>query len=449
MSNRLAELETVLSRDHKKKASAYKQLKPGIRARAPQGALMRVKTKPGPTLPAPGSVISKSLSGLVSRWPSRAASIGRAFGAIDFSIPGVFGPLAQPSVNSCWATVFTMLMSWRRQQSLSIEEALATVGRQWVDLYKADTGLGGSQKSAFLTAAGLVAEPPQSYSIEGWEQLLRNYGPVWVTTDEAPGKAWAIHARVITAIRGDGTPEKTSFTIVDPAGGKQYQESIASFIPKYEEEVINAGYMRIQVVHWLADARAEVKAQSADRSMAGASRRAKGMAAPAIVPIVSVIVGAVMTRLLENEGDVKWELDQLAGLQHVGDDPATAGPAPYQDKTIRINGPVCSTTRFNDRIWADTEIEYVYNGHSLGDVTMKNVSSSDAVWAGLVQRALIQKDPNNRVGYTRAPSTERFAAIKIEITYQFNYTWFDNDVYVDEIKLYGDGKHDFKRRQTQ
>ena len=96
-----------------------------------------------------------------------------------------------------------------------------------------------------------------------------------MTTDEAPGESWAIHARVITAIRGDGTPDNTMLTIVDPAGGRQYRESIATFVPKYEEEVIRTGKMRVQVVHWSADARAEVRAQSFGRRRRAPQRHSR------------------------------------------------------------------------------------------------------------------------------------------------------------------------------
>ena len=94
-----------------------------------RGVLTRVSTT-SPVAPASSApVVAKGLSALVSRWPARAANRARALGAVDYTIPGTFGPLAQPSGNSCWATVFTMLMSWRRQQSLSIEDALASVGQ--------------------------------------------------------------------------------------------------------------------------------------------------------------------------------------------------------------------------------------------------------------------------------------------------------------------------------
>lgn len=181
--------------------------------------------------------------------------------------------MAQPSGMACWATVFTMLKSWRVQQQKTIEQALATVGQRWVDIYRADTGLSGDDKPTFISTAGLVAQPPQSYSIQGWENLLRNYGPIWVTTDEAPGAAWAIHARIITGIYGDGTPENTKFKIVDPAGGRRYEESIAVFIPKYEEEVRATGFMRIQVVHWSANAQSEQQSFARSRSFSAPAQR--------------------------------------------------------------------------------------------------------------------------------------------------------------------------------
>ena len=441
MTNRLTELETTITGASKKRVA--RGAKPTSRRRKPRGALPRVATSPSAAPAAPGVPVAKGLSAMVSRWPQRRAGVVRSFGAVDYTIPGVFGPLAQPSGMSCWATVFTMLMSWRRQQSLSIEDALAAVGQKWVDIYRADTGLSGEQKPAFLAAAGLVAEPPQSWSIEGWEQLLRNYGPIWVTTDEAPGKAWAIHARVITAIRGDGTPENTMFTIIDPAGGRQYQESIAVFVPKYEEEVIQTGNMRVQVVHWSADARAEVRAQSFGRRGQRRARRTKAFAA---VEIASAIVGATMTRILDDEGDVEWELDQLQGLKHVNNDPATAGSGSYQNKVITINGPHAWLGGGLDHIYVDTEIAYQANGHSVGNVQIGIVRSNDALGAGLVVKANIMDDANP---YTRPPSTERFAAVKVRIHYRFTFKFGGDYIWIDDIVLYGDGTHSRTRRKTQ
>lgn len=156
---------------------------------------------------------------------------------------------------TCWATVTTMMMEWRDNQSMSIDTAIGRVGSTWLAKFTANRGLGSSEKGMFLAAAGLMAEPPMCYSIEGWLQLLRTYGPLWVTTDEDPSADFAIHARIIVAIEGDGTPDGTSFRIVDPATATEYPETVTVFQQKFESEARDPSRpVRIQVVHWPANA---------------------------------------------------------------------------------------------------------------------------------------------------------------------------------------------------
>jgi len=173
--------------------------------------------------------------------------------AVDYDVPGTVPVIKQPTPMSCWATVTTMLMSWRDQMSYSIETALQKIGDPWLKLFEADKGLKSADKPVFLAASGLIAEAPQSFSLEGWENLLRTFGPIWVTTDEKPGAGWAIHARLITGIHGDGTAENTFLKIIDPGTGTAYREKVSVFIPKFEEEVVKTGHMRIQIVHFPSD----------------------------------------------------------------------------------------------------------------------------------------------------------------------------------------------------
>lgn len=229
---------------------------------------------------APQNDSAKGLSARVSRWPtgggrarrSRQSGMGRAHQRVQgletlaYDVPGDFWVMAQPSGMSCWATTYTMLKSWREQRQMTIPEALTTVGQRWVDLYEADTGLSGADKPIFLASAGLAAKPPQSFAIPTWESMLRQYGPIWITTDERPGMPGGIHARIVTGIYGDGTAAGTFFKIVDPSGGRRYEESIAVFIPKYEEEVRATGNLRIQVVHWQRDAVSQQQSAAFNRT---------------------------------------------------------------------------------------------------------------------------------------------------------------------------------------
>ena len=257
MSNRLADLEEYVKRRalHSAGSRALPQKAPA------QGAASIARI--GRDGAAAG--LGAGLSAKVSRWPTRSgakafsAQPAYAYSAISYDVPGNFWVIAQPSGMDCWATVFTMLKMWRSQQQMTIPEALATVGQRWVDLYNAvpDRGLPGADKPAFIASAGLVAEAPQNFSIEGWEDLLRRYGPIWVTTDENLDARGGIHARIITGIHGDGTPTGTRFKVVDPSGGRRYEESISAFIQKFEAEAIRGAALRIQVVHWHSDGTSE------------------------------------------------------------------------------------------------------------------------------------------------------------------------------------------------
>ncbi len=252
MSNRLAEMEATLTRLKTRRLSRHGQ-------RPMPGDEPAPTPDAGSPSPRAGIDRGRALALRVSRTrglrPVRRRPRVRALTAVDTAVPGAVPAMAQPTGMSCWATVYTMLASWKQDQSLTIDDALAEIGQRWVDVYTADTGLLSADKVDFVAQAGLVAEPPQNFGIQDWEYLLRTYGPIWVTTDEAPGLPWAIHARVITAIRGDGTPGNTRLTIIDPAGGRTYRETFAVFWPKYEEEVRRTGHTRIQVLHWPQDAR--------------------------------------------------------------------------------------------------------------------------------------------------------------------------------------------------
>jgi uncharacterized protein YycO len=200
-----------------------------------------------------GGSPSKSFSAFAPR-TARGFSV-----PVNYQLPNEVPAIRQPSSMTCWATVTTMMMSWldgkRRNATvvLPIEEALARVGQSYVNKFKANKGLATEEKAPFLAAAGFVALNPQSFPVSEWEAMLRTYGPLWVTTDEDASPGFAIHARIMTGISGDGTPEGTQVSIVDPAGGRAYKEKLSTFLRKFEEEARDTDHnvpLRIQVVHW-------------------------------------------------------------------------------------------------------------------------------------------------------------------------------------------------------
>ena len=226
----------------------------------------------------PTPVTNSADAGVASR---AAVGVSRASAAVDYRTPGVVPSLRQPTPNACWATVTTMMVMWRDGMTLPITTVLDRIGAPWRTMFNTDQGLLSSQKAPFLAAAGLMLESPQSYTIDRWEALLRRYGPLWVTTDEDPSAAFAIHARIMTGIHGDGTRAGTTLDIVDPATGSAYSERFSTFVDKYESEAkTSAAPLRIQVVHWAHDAGYNVaRALSTQRAAYAFSLDAQGDAA--------------------------------------------------------------------------------------------------------------------------------------------------------------------------
>jgi Papain-like cysteine protease AvrRpt2/LysM domain len=166
------------------------------------------------------------------------------FGApVSYTVPGVFNIIAQPSSMACWATVGTMMLSWRDQQSYPIGTAMAMCGAKWVGVFNANTGLALGDTIDFPRDAGMSVEPLVSTPPDTWEKMLRASGPLAIVT-ALP----AFHARIMVGISGDGTPGGTTVDLIDPAGGTRYRQNFGVFNQSFEAVASSA--TRAQVWHF-------------------------------------------------------------------------------------------------------------------------------------------------------------------------------------------------------
>lgn len=94
--------------------------------------------------------------------------------------------------------------------------------------------------SKILAMWGLVAEAPQTYTVDGFRQLLRDYGPLWVAA-AVPGP----HIRVVTGFVANHDPNKARVVVNDPwergmnafrlpNRGARYTESYTRFVQMNE-----------------------------------------------------------------------------------------------------------------------------------------------------------------------------------------------------------------------
>lgn len=178
---------------------------------------------------------------------------------INYSVPGKVPVIAQPTSMSCWSAAATMMLSWQDKSSYTIEQVMERAGKYYLKKFNSSNprrqGLYPKEEEKFYAALGMKKEAPQNYDAKGLLSLLKTYGPLLVVGNEGQGSSRPmIHARVITGIYGDGTPDGTVLQINDSAGGRRYQESFRSFAKKYEDVAsLHNEYnleLRAQIVHF-------------------------------------------------------------------------------------------------------------------------------------------------------------------------------------------------------
>src|SRR5229473_472257 len=172
--------------------------------------------------------------------------------SVSYDVPGVIDEIAQPSPNSCWATAATMLISWRDQASYPIATVCDMAGAEYRARFDADRPLAHADKPSFLHRLGFEEEAPANYTLKAYVDMMRAYGPLWVTTDVGTSGIVAIHARIMTGAEGDGSPAGSSVWLIDPADGKRHHETFEHFQQTFEQLARDAGAREplwIQVVH--------------------------------------------------------------------------------------------------------------------------------------------------------------------------------------------------------
>jgi hypothetical protein len=174
--------------------------------------------------------------------------------SIEYFVPGDVPKLTQPNARACWATAAAMMLQWQAKLKIggSIRFSPQDVARL-ADKNRGDTvaaersfttllhegrGLSDTDKPAFLKSLGLKAEWPANYTVEGWLNLLKTYGLLWVTTEAAQDGQAFVHAQIVTGLAGDGSYPGTFVVFIDPLDGKEHRENLVKFISRYESVII-------------------------------------------------------------------------------------------------------------------------------------------------------------------------------------------------------------------
>lgn len=138
---------------------------------------------------------------------------------------------------SCWAASMRMILASRLRQVAS-DDAIAAPTNDQASLR---SGL-DPNATACLRHWGFRMEYPMCYTPEGFAQLVRARGPLWVACDvRFPGARRSCpHIRVVTGVRDNQSPMMLQVNDPGPVGiGSRYEESYEAFCAK--NELLGAG----------------------------------------------------------------------------------------------------------------------------------------------------------------------------------------------------------------
>jgi len=149
---------------------------------------------------------------------------------------------------ACWITCAAMLKSWHGGVLIAPNELAAKLGEPWLTLFQTDAGLSRERYIDFAGAMGLRYEWPANRMPDGYTQLLRDHGPLWIAS------GLSSHARILYGVvQRHG---KTVMLFNDPATGTKREQSFEEFFPEFEKEAVAiVGYrpelaLPIQILHY-------------------------------------------------------------------------------------------------------------------------------------------------------------------------------------------------------
>ena len=370
--------------------------------------------------------------------------------------------IPQPTGQTCWAAAGAMIVGWRDQVSLSPETVASICSRSTT------AGLSPYDRATFADEIGLQAEPPQSYSVDGYYDLLASRGPLWVSKIMGGG-ATSGHAVVVTGMYSDG--DQHFVRVADPwdrvvgapgapggyasthATGSRYIMRFEDFQTEYElrivgnpptPQILDAGGTGGRAPNTGTGAAPQGYAMALPNGggpLAAPRRRAR---AGALDVGTAVAVADFAVRLVQgSRGDVTWELPQWLGRHSL---PGTPQTRERDDSTEVIDlgsWPAALGT------YGKCLIRWSFNGTSLGPIAVERGAGDDTLGWGLHISGNFEPSsvPQPRSASAVVPGPPTVPCMRLVLTYEFQSPKaFDHPVATTEVLLYADGTHEINSR---
>jgi hypothetical protein len=159
-------------------------------------------------------------------------------GRISYLVPGLIEPQRQKSKNTCWATSYAMMVSWRRGMSMDSEAAVRELGEPFIAFWVTDQGLPFEWNVEFARRGRLTGEPWYDISAEALLDMMQRAGLLWdayswevISNNKT---VYGSHARLLYGIEGDGSGDGTNVFYMDPGDGVRHWETLAHYSAGHE-----------------------------------------------------------------------------------------------------------------------------------------------------------------------------------------------------------------------
>ena len=353
--------------------------------------------------------------------------------------------IPQPDKNACWAASMAMLLSFRRNQSLTPETLANDVGASLATCYNWDLLKAVRDRYGFE----ILRQPDNAsiyHSPSQWADWLTSYGPLWVVIVGAP------HAVVLAGIKGNlDDPSSVQVKILNPWDTRVgFDNDPVSFNPPnqgYEDwlsfeqfasdfgNMAESNYGNWRVLHLPV---AAVNAQSlgqggfalkrapAARMLSLGEQPTSGESREPIEP--SRVTGTRMHVLRGSAGACRWALDQLEGMKEPGvPNPGASSNTPAETTVDLTDWPAL------DGAVCPLPLNLVFRAQRgcVGDVRIR---------AGTTSHLAYGVDATARIDdYTDLSGV---AALRVTIDYRFSGLAEGEPAARIQLRLLGDGRYE-------
>jgi len=154
---------------------------------------------------------------------------------VKFLIDPLPNAVAQGNTNLCWLAATAVMDSYKAKKSVTMGEASARLGGEYVLKQAQGIALQFSELDAWLAAGGFNKEQQLCFGAEGWEKLLKAHGPLITLVDGSNDARAAIdHAVVVVGIDGDGTEGGTNISYADGQTATVESRTLSAFATRFE-----------------------------------------------------------------------------------------------------------------------------------------------------------------------------------------------------------------------